>query len=154
VHFSDIPHEGAQTIDIPLAPSPANAPSVPGQAPVPAPHESSADSLAKQEHVYTKINIIQPQNSETIRSSQGFLAVAVQIDPALMPGDMMQLLFDGATLGEPQVNPLFQLSGIYRGSHTIAVQIIDANGTVLETSDSITVYMQNPRVGMGRPGGR
>ncbi len=39
---------------------------------------------------------------------------------------------------------------MYRGSHTIAVQVVNTEGKVLITSDMVTIYMQQPRVGMGR----
>ncbi|MFI4962997.1 MAG: DUF4124 domain-containing protein, partial [Legionellales bacterium] len=146
VHFSDTPHEGAQTITMPEPQGFSSPPAQPER--MPPPLEAAPD----KGHVYTKIAIIQPQNQETIRSSQGYIAVSVQVDPALMPGDALQLMFDGAALGDPQVNPLFQLNGIYRGSHTISVEILDANGHVLTSSNPITVFMQNPRVGMGTSG--
>ena len=148
VHFSDVPHEGAEKIKIPEAQT--FTPPTPKSAVVPA---SKPEQEENKEQRYTKIEIVQPHNMETFRSSQGYLMVAVELDPPLKKGDTLQLLFDSSPLGDPQVSPVFQLSGIYRGSHTIAVQVLDANGNILDKSDSITVYMQNPRTGMVRHGG-
>lgn len=148
VHFSDVPHPGAEKIEIPEAQT--YAPPTPKSEMVPTP---SPKKTASDEQKYSKIEIVQPHNLETFRSSQGYIMVAVQLEPPLQKGDKLQLQFDRSPLGEPQVSPVFQLSGIYRGSHTISVQVLDASGNVLDESDSITVYMQNPRTGMGRHGG-
>ncbi|HBD7470011.1 TPA: DUF4124 domain-containing protein [Legionella pneumophila] len=146
VHFSDKPHQGAEKIKIPEA-----------QTYTPPANETGGSSEQEQKSVkqedqekYTKLEIIQPQNEATIRNNQGYVVVAVQIEPDLSPGNNLQLIFDGAPLGEPQPNLIFQLNGIYRGSHTIAVQVLNDKGDVLKVSDSITIFMHNPRVGMGK----
>ncbi|KGP63466.1 hypothetical protein EP47_05615 [Legionella norrlandica] len=142
VHFSDKPHEGAEKVKIPET-----------QTYTPPENGSGGSSEPKEvkkeeEEKYTRLEIIQPQNEATIRNNQGYVVVAVQIEPDLSSGDNLQLIFDGAPLGDPQPNLLFQLNGIYRGSHTIAVQVLNANGEVVKTSESITIYMHRPRVGM------
>lgn len=142
VHFSDTPHPGAKRLDIPEAQgfsSPVPKSSLP---------ESTSSHPETSGHTYTKIAITQPENEATIRNNQGFIAVTTQVEPDLFPGDKLQLIFDGSPLGEPQTNVLFQLNGIYRGSHTIAIQIVDESGNVIESSDPITVFVFRPRVGM------
>lgn len=142
VHFSDTPHPGAERLDIPEAQSftPPTRPSSVPERMSPAPEANG--------HTYTRVAIVQPENEATIRNNDGFIAVSVQVEPELFPGDKLQMVFDNTPLGEPQTNLLFQMSGIYRGSHTIAIQVIDTDGTVLETSDPVTVFMFRPRVGM------
>ena len=146
-HFSDTPHPGAEKLSVPDAQT--------YSAPVP---ESAAleklipGSLDAPKPTYTKVAIAQPDNEATIRNNQGSIAVIVEVVPDLLPGDKVQLIFDGAPIGKPQTKLLFPLSGIYRGSHTIAVQVIDADGGAVETSESITVFMFRPRVGLGTSG--
>lgn len=147
VHFSDVPHEGAEKVKI--NESQTYSP--------PKPINNNLSSTGDQQkeakpRSYTKLVISQPENEATIRNNQGYLVVAVEIEPDLTPGDNLQLLYDGAPIGEPQPNPSFQLNGVYRGSHTIAVQVLDPSGQVLNTSDSITFFMHRPRVGMGGGG--
>lgn len=148
VHFSDTPHSGATKIELPEAQSY----SPPAQSEAPLEHLSPNSEHPSNEHAYSKIQITQPDNEATIRNNQGSIAVTVQVEPDLFSEDKLQLIFDGSPLGEPQTNTLFQLSGIYRGAHTLGVQIVDASGSVLDTSDPITIYMFRPRVGMGTPG--
>lgn len=146
VHFSDTPHRGAEKLNIPDAQTYS----------APVPQAPASDKAGQKQdgnaHVYTKLVIAQPENEATIRNNQGSITVTAEVDPDLFPGDKVQLIFDGSTLGEPQSNLLFQLSGVYRGSHTIAVQIVDAEGNVLETSDPVTVYVFRSFVGMGKGG--
>lgn len=147
VHFSDKPHAGAKQIKLPVTQTfspPANQTAAP-------PSEAEEDKDIA--HKYTKVIINQPLNESTIRNNQGYVVVVVQVEPELSRGDMLQMIFDGSPLGDPQPNLLFQLNGIYRGSHTLAVQVLDSNGNVLATSDAVTIFMHRPRVGMVTGGG-
>lgn len=142
VHFSDTPHPGAKKMNIPDAQGYST----------PQPKSQTNPQIEKKENksqqqTYTKLTIVQPENQATIRNNQGYIVVATEIIPDLVPGDKLQLLFDGTPIGEPQTALLFQLNGIYRGSHTIAVQVIDENGNALMTSEPITIFMHRPRVG-------
>ena len=146
VHFSDSPHVGSTTVKIPDSQTFSGATSSES-----AKNAAEAKASGKNQR-YQKLVITQPDDHATIRNNQGYIVVAVQLEPNLLTGDNLQLVFDGSPLGDPQANPLFQLNGIYRGSHTIAVQALDANGNPTMTSQTITVYMQRPRVGMGKNG--
>lgn len=142
-HFSDTPHQGAEKLNIPDAQS---------YSPPAAQHIDDKSLTGKsgeqKEHHYSNVAVVQPDNGATIRNNQGYVEVTAQVEPKLMEGDQIQLIFDGSPLGEPQPILHFQLSNIYRGSHTIAVQVIDVEGNALASSDPITIYMFRPRVGM------
>ena len=150
VHFSDTPHDGAEKLKIPEAQT-FSAPTIPK---VKLPEDEDDNKLSAKDHSYKKVAITQPLNEATIWNNNGSALVQVELDPSLAKGDKVQLLFDGSPLGEPQDNLLFQLNGVYRGAHTLAVQVLDENGAVLITSDTITFFMQRARVGMGAPAGR
>ncbi len=154
VHFSDKPHPDAEKIELPEAqtyslPAPtadasdepeSNAASVVEAVPL----QAEAPKLP----VYSNVSIIQPADQETIRDNQGYVSVIVQLEPELQAGDKLQLLINGEPRGAPQATTVFALSGIERGSHTIVVNVIDAKGQVLRTSNTVTIYMHRPRVGM------
>lgn len=145
VHFSDHPHDGAKVIKMPVTQtfSPPTIPTLNNSA---AEHNDKGTSKAG---TYTHIAVTQPLNEATIRNNKGYLIVVAQLQPELSPGDLYQLLFDGTPIGDGQPNPAFQLNGINRGSHTLAVQVINKQGDVLITSDNITFFMHRPFVGMG-----
>jgi hypothetical protein len=144
MHFSDNPHDGAEIVKTPdpQVYSPPVPP--PAQSPEPAVENKSEKSEAS----YTSIAITQPLDQATIRNDKGYVAVIVQVEPKLNKGDLVQIIFDGSPMGDPQEALLFQLNGIYRGEHTLEAQILNPDGDVLETSERITIYMQRPRVGM------
>ncbi|KTD19446.1 DUF4124 domain-containing protein [Legionella israelensis] len=143
VHFSDKPHRGAEVIQVPEAQT---------YSPPPVPEtEKQNKAVAEDDETargYEKIEIIQPENQATIRNNQGLVNVSVELAPDLKPGDRIQLIYDGEKLGPPQNTPNFILNNVYRGAHTIAVQVENAEGQVLTTSEPITIYMHRPRVGM------
>lgn len=143
VHFSDHPHDGAKVIKMPVTQT-YSPPTIP------ALNNSAAAKGANKARAYTHIAVTQPLNEATIRNNKGYLIVVAQLQPELNPGDLYQLMFDGTPLGGGQPNPAFQLNGINRGSHTVAVQVINKQGDVLITSDNVTFFMHRPFVGMGK----
>ncbi|KTD41119.1 DUF4124 domain-containing protein [Legionella parisiensis] len=148
VHFSDTPRQGAITVTIPetqsfSSPTPSNP-----QTPAQKSEQLEQDDTIKLKHSYTKIAIANPQTGATIRNNQGFVAVSAEVEPELRSGDKLQLIYDNGALGEPQTSPMFEIKGMYRGTHTLAVQVVDTDGNVVETSDPITIYVFRPRVGM------
>lgn len=148
VHFSDKPVPGAKVITLPESQI----------ATKPIPQDSSAekkllqpdvsDEAAEADSAYRELLIVSPADEETIRNPQGYIPIVIDLKPELKKGDLLQVVFDGKPVGEPQVNPGMALQGVNRGSHTLAVQVVNAQGRVVLVSPSITIYMQPPRVGM------
>lgn len=143
VHFSDKPHTGAVSID--------NIESQSYSASAPPPTEDTSTEVKQEPQkkvVYSKVAIVQPQDQVTIRNNQGYVVVTAEIVPNLQANHQVQVLLDGKPQGAPQTSLMFQLNGIYRGSHNLAVQVINSEGKVIKTSPQIVIYMQRPRVGM------
>ncbi|WP_454780937.1 DUF4124 domain-containing protein [Legionella sp. WA2022007384] len=148
VHFSDTPHPGAETVIIPDSQSFSSPTPSTSKTPAQEPEQENHSDTVKLKHSYTNIEIAEPASGATIRNNEGFVMVTVQIEPDLQRGDQLQLLYDGDPLGEPQTNLVFEIKGMYRGSHTLAVQVMDAEGNVIDKSEPITIYVFRPRVGM------
>ena len=145
IHFSDKPHEGSETVKLPEAQT-YSAPVIKND---PDTEENKKNLSGNADHVYTQVAVTQPLNESTIRNNDGYVMVVAQLDPKLFSGDTVQVIFDGSPMGEPQPTPVFQLNGVYRGTHTIAVQVLDSGGNVVATSDPITVHVYRPQVNMG-----
>ena len=145
VHFSDTPHFGAETLDNIQTQNYSTPPPVQSTLPV-----INKELNANTQKLYTKLAIIQPEDQATIRNNQGYALVTVEVQPKLFSGNKLQVVFDGKPQGAPQETLIFQLNGIYRGSHNVAVQIVDAAGEVIKTSPKVVFFMQRPRVGMVR----
>ena len=143
VHFSDVSQPGAETVTLP-----------PTQTYSPAQTSESLPSVPKLKHqqkqmTYTKILIVEPKDQDTIRSNPGDLSVLALVEPALNKGDMVQLLYDGAPVDSPQTGLGFSLKNVYRGAHTLQVQVLSEEGTIIGKSPTITIYMHHSRVGGG-----
>ncbi|MCX7117539.1 MAG: DUF4124 domain-containing protein [Legionellales bacterium] len=141
VHFSDKPYPGAEEIKLPVVQSyssPKNA------------QEKQKTQIMPIEATqsYERVSIAQPEDQSTIRNPQGYVPVIIELSPTLRKNDEVQMILDGAPLGAPQKATVFALKELLRGSHTIAIQVLDSKGNVLTSSQPITIYMMPPRVGM------
>lgn len=145
VHFSDKPHPGAEEIELPKVQT-YSVPATPVEDKVSEPAADTSNSEA----AYNKITIVQPEDQATIRNTEGYVSLITELEPQLRKGDKLQVIFDGMALGKPQATTMIALRDINRGAHTFAVQVLDSQGQVLNTSDTITVFMMPPRTNMGR----
>lgn len=142
VHFTDKPHPGAEKVELPEVQT-FSSPPIPKLPP-------ELTQKDKSKAVDYKVSIVDPPDQVTIRNTMGYVPVNVQVEPALKSGDKLQLMFDGMPLGEPQATTVFALRDINRGSHTLSVQVVNEKGKDIAKSKEITIFMQQPRVGMGR----
>lgn len=143
VHFSDVPHSGAQQVILPAQDTSSPAKGASPSANVP---EKIIENQSQK--IEKAVSISQPKAEETIRNNQGYIPVIVNVEPELAKEDLMQVLLDGQPIGKPQHTKLFALDNVLRGEHSIAVQLVDKDNNVITFSEAITVYMQRPRVGM------
>ena len=91
---------------------------------------------------YGLLRILVPEPDATIQdSASGDLIVTVTSDPVLMPGHNYRLLLDGKVAGEVSRSPVFPLSNLDRGTHTLAAEIIDAEGRIVERTPSQPVHI-------------
>jgi len=144
VVFTDVPpKDDAKSIELsqgntyrPEAPTPAN------KAPVGA-DEADADAEDAPAAGYDKIAITSPVHDEALRENTGNISVNVSMDPALdtSSGHRVQVLVDGQVAGEAAGSTV-SLQNIDRGTHSLVAQVIDANNSVLASSDAIVVHLQ------------
>jgi len=111
-------------------------PEVVRPAPPAAPQESEEASYHAE--------ITAPPNETTIAMGPGNFAVSVKVRPSLAAGESLQLLIDGAPRGEPQTEPLWNLTNVFRGAHDLTVMVQDADGKPLATSEPVRVYVLRP----------
>ena len=89
--------------------------------------------------------IVQPADQATIRDPVG--RIDVKVDVKLDKGQGLLYTVDGqARNKKPVQTTSFQLTGVYRGTHSIGVQLTDANGKVVSQAAPVTVYMKPPTV--------
>jgi hypothetical protein len=132
--FTDQPPAGnAQRIELAPSnsmPAPQYAPpAASAPAPLPAPG-------------YQVLRILVPEPDATIRDNSGGLIVSVTSEPALQDGHSYRLILDGQPVSEPGRSPVFPLENLDRGTHQLAVEILDAYGRTLERTPSQPFHMK------------
>ncbi|NMY51376.1 DUF4124 domain-containing protein [Pseudomonas sp. WS 5011] len=90
---------------------------------------------------YSLLRILVPQPDATIRDSAGNLIVSVNSEPKLFPQHSYRLLLNGTQIGEAGSSPVFPLENIDRGTHQLAVEIIDQQGRIIERTPTQPFHM-------------
>lgn len=116
---------------------------VPGQAapprrPVPSDGEAP-------EPVNYSIEIIAPSPDSSVPPGQRDLPISVQLQPALQPGHTLTYYLDGDPVAETQSTQHI-VKEIYRGTHTIRVEVLGPRGQVLAATAPVTVHVHRPSV--------
>ncbi len=103
-----------------------------------------------EKKAYEKLSITSITPEQTFQN-QDNIPVNFTLEPKLQEGDQTVLLLDGARYGEPGTATSFEISREHlpRGTYTVQVAVIDANKSVLITSDPVKFYVkyhsiQNP----------
>lgn len=133
--FTDQPHKGATRV--PLAPS--NRMSANPRSPVakPAPRPAAPGPIFH----YPMVRILVPDPDATVRSAEGNLIVSVTSEPGLQAGHGYRLLLDGKPTGAVGTSPVFALENIDRGTHQLAVEILDEQGRIAERTANQPFHM-------------
>ena len=134
--FTDQPHKNAKRVEI----LPSN--NTTGSPPKRTVHQS-APPKAKPKAIfrYDLLRILVPEPDTTVRSAPGELIVTVTSDPALQPGHSYRLLVDGKPYAQAGRSPVFPLTNVDRGTHQLAVEILDEAGRVLEKTPNQPFHM-------------
>lgn len=131
--FTDRPHSGAHKVQI----APSNNMATPTRKPVAKKTPPAASPLFH----YQLLRILVPEPDATIRNMQGELIVSINSDPTLQNGHQYRLLLDGKPFAEAGRSPVFPLTNIDRGTHQLAVEILDESGRILERTPSQEFHM-------------
>ncbi len=134
VTYSDKPSSNAQPVSLmPISVTASPAVSAPADTPV---IKKPVTSIS-----YKTLEIQQPQNDATIWDNNGNFSVQVNLEPALVAGDTLQILLDGKVVASSSNSTSFNITGIDRGTHIVQAQIIDPDQKVVKVSNSITIYL-------------
>ncbi|VVO22769.1 DUF4124 domain-containing protein [Pseudomonas fluorescens] len=90
---------------------------------------------------YQMLRVLVPDPDATVRSTEGELIVSVTNEPGLQRGHRYRLLLDGQPTAAPGPSPVFALSNIDRGSHHLAVEILDEQGHIVERTANQPFHM-------------
>jgi hypothetical protein len=155
LHFSDTPtDQGAEALRLPDVQASAPAPKFEASTPVDAADPSTtktatpAQAQAQEKTDNTKrevpaqlaLSMLTPVHDQTIRSNRGLIPIKIELNRKLGIGEQLQLMLDGRRYGAPQTQPNWELKGIDRGTHTIAIQA-HRSGKLIASTSPVTVYL-------------
>lgn len=86
------------------------------------------------------VRIISPTNEHTVTPGQRDLIIAVATEQPLSGGATFAYFMDGELLGTTRDNN-YSIREILRGEHQIRVEVHNAQGKTLSSSESVTVYV-------------
>ncbi|MCU9947249.1 DUF4124 domain-containing protein [Pseudomonas sp. PDM13] len=90
---------------------------------------------------YQVLRILVPEPDATVRDMEGNLIVTAMSEPGLRDGHSYRLVLDGKTQGEPGRSPVFPITNLDRGTHQLAVEIVDGKGRVVERTPNQPVHI-------------
>ncbi|KGE03893.1 DUF4124 domain-containing protein [Pseudohaliea rubra] len=93
-----------------------------------------------------RVSISSPDDENTIAMGPGNFSVSGRTEPALGPGERLQLFMDGEAVGPPQTDASWGLQGVLRGPHDLVIRRVTADGKVLAESDSVRIYVLRPSI--------
>ncbi|ROQ18610.1 uncharacterized protein DUF4124 [Marinimicrobium koreense] len=140
VSYSDKPPRGVQEDASDELP-PVN--NVPGQ-PVSPQRRATAEEEAPDPVDYS-IEIVSPQPDSSVPPGQRDLPISVRLQPALQPGHALVYYLDGDPVAETRSTQHI-VREIYRGTHTVRVEILNPQGQSLAATAPITIHVHRPSV--------
>jgi hypothetical protein len=140
VHYSDRPHPGAERVIIQAAPTSGNL-AVPSRSSRREPENPEAAGTGYE------LSIQSPTQDEVLWNIEGQLEVAAAVEPSLRPGHQLQVILDGrpVTTLPPGITRT-RLSEVYRGTHTVAVEVLDESGNSLVRSPAVPFVVRQTSI--------
>jgi len=137
VVFSDQPGPDAEKIETPKA----QTFTPPPKSTIIAP-QTSPDKKASAP--YARLTITTPAHDETIRDNTGNVTINVGIEPPLQTQAAHKILIrlDGKAIGNPATTQQLTLENVDRGTHTIQASVLDASGSTLLDSGTVTFHLK------------
>ena len=132
VTFADVPSAGAE----PFVQGTANT----YRAHRPQPRATDRAVVQSETFAGYRSVAIQSPKEEAIRANDGRIRVVAATEPDLQSGHRAVVLLDGKAT-QPSASLTFDLAGLDRGRHELAVRIVDGKGQVLAQSRPKIIHL-------------
>ncbi|HET9680217.1 MAG TPA: DUF4124 domain-containing protein [Gammaproteobacteria bacterium] len=138
VHYTDSPPPSedakeAKLPDLPVVQSPPAPTIIRPDKPEPEPAGP----------VYPVLKIVSPAPEETVWADDGLLEITVIADPTLRKNHAFVYRLDGNIRFGPTHQYSVTLNEVYRGAHTVSVDVVNSLGEVIQASEPVTVYVKH-----------
>lgn len=147
IHYSDRPHEGAETVTLPHAQT-FPAPPAPQRRTVP-PTEASpaAPDNPPTTRGYSAVDIVSPKNQEVLWNAGGVVRVAVATEPSLRRGHVLVIYLDDEVVARlTGSDRQTELTQVYRGEHLLQAEVRDSGGAIVAGSAPVTFMVQQTSI--------
>jgi Domain of unknown function (DUF4124) len=142
IHYSDTPVPGAERLILGGTAPQSGEPAPAAQAPAPVRAEAPPAPAVR----YTRCAVTQPTNDQVFFAVDS-VAARVVIEPPLQPGHRIQVLLNGEVNADwPATAVNYTFTGLYRGSYTLTVRVVDAGGRVVCTGAVSSFHIRQPSV--------
>ena len=142
VTFSDTPPNDAQTqVEKIQTPARVNGMQEIPITPIEAEQRDTGEGNAER-----TVGIISPVDNTMIPMGAGIFDVVVDITPALGNGDSIELYLDEENMGEPGAALTWTLTYVTRGAHKLQAKWVAEDGSIVATSETITVFVLRPSI--------
>ena len=136
--YSDQPPAGGgevESVELPTINSTPPPPNIP----------RSVEKTPQEKPIEMSVVIVSPAEETVIPvGAAGNFSVSAEINVPLEGDNEVQLSMDGVAVGSPQSIPSWSLSNVFRGTHMLTVDVLDASGESVAVSEPITIYVRRP----------
>jgi len=140
-HFSDQPRSGAVQIKLKET-SVYTPPSLEDtESSSQTEQQDNAEEKTGEVIEYESIAVVSPENNQVVRSEGGALDISVELRPGLQPGHKIRVYLDGNQAAQDLDATQITLQNTDRGTHSIAVGVIDENNKELKRSGAVSFHM-------------
>jgi hypothetical protein len=91
---------------------------------------------------YETLEVLSPEDDETVRNIEGNLPVSIGTYPRLAAGHFVDVILDGQRRGMNVRALDFTVPEVFRGTHTLAAVVVDGANRVLVQSAPVTFFVQ------------
>ncbi|MEZ9196716.1 DUF4124 domain-containing protein [Shewanella sp. 10N.286.54.B9] len=133
VHFSDEPVKNAEVVEFNK--------NTENQVKLPQPYSKTKSAQPPADRVDYTMRITSPSEEETIRSNEGEISIAVQLEPELASSHLLVLFMDGKQYGDAQQRGLFRVTNIDRGEHSFVIKALTQDGKLLASTPPRKVFL-------------
>ncbi|MGD8175770.1 DUF4124 domain-containing protein [Marinimicrobium sp. ARAG 43.8] len=104
---------------------------------------AETEQSPEEARIEYRVQLVSPAPESSVPPGQRNLPISVQTDPPLAPGHVIAYYMDDELLAETSERQ-FVVQEIFRGTHQIVADVIDAEGQVLGSSETISVHVHRP----------
>ena len=149
IHYSDHPSAGSDPVELRESSvyTPRELPDINLDEEVEPTDEEAEpadeeEGLEGEEVAYESLRVVVPDNDETVRSNEGEVRVSIELQPGLAQGHKIRIYLDGNKASGELPSTQVTLQNVERGTHSLAVAVVDAAGRELIRSPASNFHLR------------